>query len=92
MKTTQPIKIKRHANGLIAVDQGSVAGRQISFNPDDSMFYVHKHRSDEVIGTFPRLAAAVRFALMLGTPDAHTRYARYRSGEEISRERFLDRE
>lgn len=67
MKTqTQPIKIKRHENGLIAVDQGSVAGRQISFNPDDSMFYVHKHRSDEVLGTFPRLAAAVRFARMLG--------------------------
>jgi len=89
---TQPIKIKRHQNGLIAVDQGSVAGRQISFNPDDSMFYVHKHRSDEVLGTFPRLAAAVRFARMLAIPDVHARYARYRSGEEIFRQRFLDRE
>ena len=46
-------KLLRHNNGLIAVRQHPVAGFPISYNPDDSRFYLHDTDEDETtIATF----------------------------------------
>ena len=36
------MKLQRHDNGLIAVNQLPVNGWLISFNPDNDRFYIHR--------------------------------------------------
>ena len=60
------VKIKRHENGLIAVEQSTVNGFEISFNPDDDRYYVSKrepiYNDAETVATFNRMNNAVYYA------------------------------
>ena len=56
---------KRHANGLIAVDQGIVHNHPVSYNPDDGKFYIHEPGVTDgtgVLATFKDWRNAVQFA------------------------------
>jgi hypothetical protein len=41
MARQKKVELKRHANGLIAVDQDGLNGWILTFNPDDDRLYIH---------------------------------------------------
>lgn len=51
----------RVGSSVPTVDQDGVCGFGISYNPDDSMFYLTN--GDETVATFAKWADAVRYAL-----------------------------
>lgn len=61
MQIGQRCYCKREVSGEPAVDQGKVAGNQISWNPDDGLFYVGPGDL-EVKGRFADWRNAVQFA------------------------------
>jgi len=59
-----------HDNGLIAVNQGICNGCQLSYNPDDGMYYVQDPRNPDItIGRFVHF----RNALMRARGQIHRR-------------------
>ena len=55
--------IRVHANGNIAVEQESVNGWDISYNPDDARFYVHRPDAEGTIEkTYNTLRNARQYA------------------------------
>ena len=48
---TTAVKLKRHDNGLIAVDQHEFGFINVSYNPDDDRFYVSTFEHD-TLATF----------------------------------------
>lgn len=55
-------KLKRHPNGLIAVNQGFIGFFEISYNPDSERFHVHDCDPDgTTLATFNRLSNAVTY-------------------------------
>lgn len=53
------------APGLLAVDQAIVNGKPLTWNPDDSRFYVHAQGTLDgtaVLGTFKEFRNAVQYA------------------------------
>lgn len=73
VKRTYAVRMIKNRLGITepACDQGRVCGHEITWNPDDSRFYVHAHQSSirtgkaeehDVLATRATFVAAVRFA------------------------------
>lgn len=54
-------RLQRNENGEPLVDQGSVNGHEMSWNPDDSRFYVHGEHG-KVLAMFKEWRNAVYYA------------------------------
>ena len=65
-------RVVKHANGLIAVEQGRAYGYTLSYNPDDDKFYVYDVVDGEevVVATRRAKSNAVQFARLRSLAQA----------------------